>query len=159
MSEAQQEKQSDSKNFFPIIVVIGLIAFGFLFYSFNQQAKFDKSLFNLSDIKGKNNWTNLFKPFSLEDKKDNVIQSYEFVSEDVEQTPFSLLVDNAEVEYDQYDFGVFVKAINQQASNSDYYWALYVNEEYAQAAADQIELTVGDKVEWRWEPVQDVLSE
>jgi plastocyanin len=34
---------------------------------------------------------------------------------------------------------------------------VYVNGELAQQASDQIELDVGDRVEWRWEEIQDEL--
>jgi hypothetical protein len=151
MSETIQEEPSNSQKFFPIIIFIGLIAFGFLFYSYNQQTDLKKDFSDLFGAVGEIRQAN---PFQLSTANNTITESYEFTAEEAGETPFSLLTENTEVKSDQYDFGVFVKAINQQASNSDYYWALYVNEEYAQKAADQIDLNVGDKVEWRWEQVQ-----
>ena len=135
MPEINQEKPSNSQKFFPTIIIIGIAAFGFLFYSFSQQIDFKKDLSNFS---GAVKEIRQINPFQLPASNDDITESYEFIAKESDQTPFSLLMNNAEVEYDQYDFGVFIKAIDQQESNSDYYWALYVNEAYAQTAADQI---------------------
>ena len=80
--------------------------------------------------------------------------NYEFTAESDNQTAFELLQKNAEVEYDEYDFGIMIQAINQLASNNDYYWAFYLNGEYAQQGAKQTILRAGDQVEFRYEKIQ-----
>ncbi len=156
MPETIQEEPSRSQKLFPIIIVIGIVAFGFLFYSYNQHSDLKKDFASLFGTIGEIRQTN---PFQLSTSNNSVIEHYEFTADKAGQTPFSLLTSNAEVEYDQHDFGVFVTAINQQQSSADYYWALYVNDEYAQVASDKIELKIGDKVEWRWEQVQASFNE
>lgn len=92
----------------------------------------------------------------LEENTDAVVEENNNIvlSAEVEgQTAFELLQANHEVEAEQFDFGVFIKSIDGLAGSDDYYWALYVNEEYAQQGADQTVLTVGDTVEFRYEEV------
>ncbi len=79
---------------------------------------------------------------------------YHFTAYEDGQTPFSLLVDGYEIEYDQYDLGVFVTSIEDQQATNEYYWAVFVNGEYVQEASDKIVLSKGDRVEWRWEEVE-----
>lgn len=74
-----------------------------------------------------------------------------FQSTTADQTALKLLQDNAEVEYDEYDFGVMVNSINGLTSDSGHYWAFYVNGEYSQQGADQTVLAVDDVLEWRYE--------
>lgn len=83
-----------------------------------------------------------------------IVNHYRFTASQDDQTPFSLLLAGAQVEYEQYDFGVFVTSINGQQADSNYYWAVYVDGEYATQASDQIPLVPGSIVEWRWEEVK-----
>lgn len=76
-----------------------------------------------------------------------------FVATEDGQTAFELLEENAQVDSEQYDFGVLIRSINGKASDKDHYWALYVNDEYAQTGADQTVLTNGDLTEWRYEEI------
>lgn len=76
---------------------------------------------------------------------------YEWVANTDGQTAFELLKDNAEIEYQQYDFGVMVEGINGLKSDDQNYWALYINNNYSQVGADQVKLKAGDKVMWRYE--------
>lgn len=86
--------------------------------------------------------------------------TYIYQAESAGQTPFSLLNQNETVEYTQYEMGVFINSINGLAASEDSYWALYVNGEYAQQAADQIELKAGDEVKWVYQSMdQFPLSE
>jgi hypothetical protein len=155
MSEQEVNHQPPkSKNFSPWILGIGLIALVYLFYVVNQQIDFRNKLETLRQA--------TTTQFSQEEGDGNLqeelgqeaVTGYILIATEEGQTPFSLLLASEDVEYDQYDFGVFVTSINGQQSNSDYYWALYINEEYAQSASDQIELEKGDQVEWRWEEIQ-----
>lgn len=67
---------------------------------------------------------------------------------------FELLQENADVEFEQYDFGVFVKSINGVSGDNEYFWSLYVNGEQSVTGADQTFLEEGDLVEWRYEEVK-----
>ncbi len=71
-----------------------------------------------------------------------------------DQNAFDLLKDNAEVDYEDSDFGVFVKGINDLAGDDKNYWALYVNDEYSQTAADSTILKKDDKVVWIYEEIK-----
>lgn len=70
------------------------------------------------------------------------------------QIAFDLLLASSQVEYDEYDFGVFIKSINGLAGNDKNYWALYVNNEYAQTGADNVTLQKGDKIEFKYEEIK-----
>lgn len=70
------------------------------------------------------------------------------------ENAFELLKENADVEFEQYDFGVFVSSINGVSGNNEYFWSLYVNGEQSMTGADQTILNEGDLVEWRYEKVQ-----
>jgi hypothetical protein len=85
---------------------------------------------------------------------EQLTYSYVYEANITGETPFELLNRNDEVEFDQYDFGVFVTSINGQKSNDQFFWALYVNDEMAQVSSDQIELKTGDVIEWRWEEIE-----
>lgn len=76
-----------------------------------------------------------------------------YVSPDGGETAFEALQTLIEIEYDEYDFGVYIKSIGGVAGNDEYFWALYVNGEQAQAGADQTNLEAGDKMEWRYEKI------
>ncbi len=67
---------------------------------------------------------------------------------------FELLKKNAEVEYKEYDFGVFVEGINGVKGNDEYFWSLYVNGEQSKVGATEVLLKDGDVVEWRYEKIQ-----
>lgn len=59
-----------------------------------------------------------------------------------------------EVGLTKYEFGSMVESINGQAADSSHYWALYINNEYAQQAADQTKVAPGDAVLWLYEEIQ-----
>jgi hypothetical protein len=74
-----------------------------------------------------------------------------------ETTVFDLLIESdVNVEYEEYDIGVFVTAIdgieNNPKDNSN--WMYYVNGEQPGVGADQKKVFPGDNVEWKYEKVQ-----
>lgn len=74
-----------------------------------------------------------------------------------ETTAFSLLENIAEkenvpLEIKQYDFGVFVKSINNLESTADVAWIYFINDESGQVAADKQKVYPGDTVEWKYIP-------
>ncbi len=72
------------------------------------------------------------------------------------QTAFDLLLSQADVKYKQYDdLGVFIESINNIEGNNQYYWAMYVNDEYGQKGADQTLLNKDDTVTFIYEEVQN----
>jgi hypothetical protein len=71
-----------------------------------------------------------------------------------ESNAFELLKDSQEIEFKEYDFGVFVESINGIAGDSKHFWALYVNNEKSLTGADQTTVNKGDTVEWRYEEVK-----
>lgn len=79
--------------------------------------------------------------------------SYIFEATKPGQSALDLLKENAEVVYEEYDFGVFITSINGKIADSDHYWAFYLNDEYATQGADQTLLSEQDVVEWRYEAI------
>ena len=57
---------------------------------------------------------------------------------------------NISLETQQYDFGVFVRAIGGYPSSSEHAWIYFVNGTAGVVASDQQEIKPGDIVEWRY---------
>ncbi len=132
------------KNFqIPLIVAL-LITSVFLIKGFSSQ--FRSSTQSEEEVEKQ-------LPSNHREAKQEQTKEIELTATKSGQTPFSLLMDNHEVEYDQYDSGVFVTAIDDVKANESYYWAVHVNDQYAQEAADQIKLQSGDQVKWVYEQV------
>lgn len=81
-------------------------------------------------------------------------QSFEFTATQDSITAYELLETSATVEAQQYDFGAFVTSINGVTPPEGSFWALYLNNEKAQAGASDLILKTGDVVSWRVEPIQ-----
>lgn len=64
---------------------------------------------------------------------------------------FTLLKENAEVEFEQFDFGVLVRSINGDAATDDRFWLYYVNGDAATVGADSYQTQDGDTILWRLE--------
>ncbi len=139
---SQDSKTSNNHKLFPFILMIGLVAFVYLIYVISQQ-------FNFKDKIGQ-----LQTTITTQTEQNKIVKQYLFQADQAGQTPFSLLRDNTDAQYTQYDFGVFVTSINGQLANENYYWAVYVNNKYAEEAADKIQLAIGDQVEWRFEEIK-----
>ncbi|NCN06691.1 MAG: DUF4430 domain-containing protein [Candidatus Pacebacteria bacterium] len=77
--------------------------------------------------------------------------SFEAIVDD--QTALDLLKDSAQVEYEEFDFGVMVTGINGVVVDEKHYWALYVNDEYATAGASETILKTGDTMKWVYEEI------
>jgi len=88
----------------------------------------------------------------------STVENLTFVASKTGQTALELLKADQSVELTEYDFGSFITTINGLRANEAYYWAFYVNGEYAQQAADKIVLNQGDKVEFRYEKIQTELT-
>jgi len=69
------------------------------------------------------------------------------------QTAFDLLKESAQIEYQEFDFGVMVSEINGVATDDKHYWGLYVNDEYATAGASETVLKSGDTMKWIYEEI------
>ena len=72
-----------------------------------------------------------------------------------ETTAYSLLADISEAEAlelatEQYDFGIFVKAINGYESSEARSWIYFVNGASGDIAADLKQINNGDTVEWKY---------
>lgn len=57
---------------------------------------------------------------------------------------------NIELDTESYDFGVFVKSIDEFESTAEKSWIYFVNGESGTVAADRYILESGDVVEWRY---------
>lgn len=68
-------------------------------------------------------------------------------------TAFELLTANSQVDYDRSSLGVFIKSIDGVTGDNNHYWAIYVNDQYATSSADTTILSEGDRVEFRYEEI------
>lgn len=71
------------------------------------------------------------------------------------QTALDLLKESAQVEYQEFDFGVMITSINGVAADEKHYWGLYVNDKYATASASETVLKTGDTMKWIYEEISD----
>ena len=72
-----------------------------------------------------------------------------------ETTAYSLLQEIAQTESlelatEQYDFGIFVKAVNGYESTAERSWIYFVNGTSGDIAADQKKINAGETVEWKY---------
>jgi putative ubiquitin-RnfH superfamily antitoxin RatB of RatAB toxin-antitoxin module len=49
-----------------------------------------------------------------------------------------------------YSIGVFINSIGDKKNGQENYWTYYVNDKFAQVAADKYKLKAGDRVEWKF---------
>jgi len=70
------------------------------------------------------------------------------------QSAFELLQEISQVEYKQYDFGVFVESINFVRPDDQHFWKLYINGVEAQVGADQLQTKNSDVIEWKLEQIK-----
>lgn len=71
------------------------------------------------------------------------------------ETAFSVLEkvtseNDIALDIQQYDFGVFVKKIGEKEGSAEMAWIYFINGQSGQVAADQMELSPKDKVEWKY---------
>ncbi len=59
-----------------------------------------------------------------------------------------------EVQYQDSAYGAFVQGIGGVESDDSYYWALYVNGNYADKAIDGYEMDEGTEILWKFEELQ-----
>jgi hypothetical protein len=159
MAEISQIKTQESKKkVLPALIIGGLLALGYLVFSLVGNPEFMSEMKNLEGLSSFKMPFQVGKDLTSNDSEANddeqLTYSYVYEANITGETPFELLNRNDEVEFDQYDFGVFVTSINGQKSNDQFFWALYVNDEMAQVSSDQIELKTGDVIEWRWEEIE-----
>lgn len=154
---SEMQSSQNSKKMLPVLVVGGLLALGYVLFSLinNSQLQIYWERIKQTNFSSPLNKPKIKQNETVKDNQDGTVAtSYQLEADQDNQTPFELLQSSAEVEYDQYDFGVFVTSINGQTSTNDYYWAVYINGEYANEASDKIILKAGDLVEWRWEKMK-----
>ena len=88
------------------------------------------------------------------DYGDGRVDSYQ--KEFSEPTTVSNLLESVasekqiELKIKQYDFGVFVESVGDKVGNAETAWIYFVNVVSGDVAADQKNLQVGDKVEWKY---------
>lgn len=70
------------------------------------------------------------------------------------KTVFELLNEQYDIEYTEYDFGVFIESIEGVAGDQGHFWSLYVNDELSPTGADQTTVSPDDMVEFRYEEIK-----
>ena len=165
-SPSTENKTQKQNLFFKFVIIAGLAAFAYIFFTLTRNEQLLNQLAGVKQLFSPTQLSETVSRLGVPDEAselaedgsatttNGVVTAYVLTAKEDGATAFDLLRSNHQVEFDQYDFGVFVTAINGQQANQDYYWAVYVNGEYAQVASDQLELQAGDQVEWRWEEMQ-----
>lgn len=82
-----------------------------------------------------------------------LMQEYSFTAEEDGQTAFDIFESNLDLEYTEYDFGVFVEGVNGINGDEENYWAFYLNDTYAEKGIKQTIVIKGDIVSLKYEEV------
>jgi hypothetical protein len=59
------------------------------------------------------------------------------------------------VDAKQYSFGSFVNSIDGVAPDSKHFWALYINDQFSQVAADNYTTKSSDNLKWQLDAIVD----
>ena len=131
------------KKNYPVIsaILIGLLATAFFFAQYGSAPKLATPE-QTTEVTAQPSATPAAVAFSVVATRDG-------------QTALDLLKSSAQVEYEEFDFGVLVSEINGLAADDKHYWALYVNDEYATAGASETVLKTGDTMKWMYEEISD----
>lgn len=77
-----------------------------------------------------------------------------FVAEEEGQIALDLIESEVAVETQDFgEAGMFIKSVEGLASDESHYWAVYVNDEYAQVGVSQLELNKGDELKLVYEKI------
>jgi Domain of unknown function (DUF4430) len=66
------------------------------------------------------------------------------------KTVFEILDTNHDVDYTESDMGVFINSIDGIKNADGKYWRYYINDNPGKVAADKVNLTAEDIVEWKY---------
>ncbi len=67
---------------------------------------------------------------------------------------WDLLINNHQIIYQEYDFGIFLEGIDGLKGNQQYFWAIYVNGEKSEVGIADIVLNQGDIIEFKYEAIE-----
>ncbi len=88
--------------------------------------------------------------------KDNVVSFSKQISVQSGTNALTALktISDLNIESKEYaGMGTFVTAINGVAGDSEYFWALYVNDKFADKAIDKYVLDADTKISWKLEKI------
>ena len=130
-------KSKNSNTKLIVLLIISLVIAGFYLVGnvwHNQPKEIDSTVSTHEEVQGESDLV------------------YKFEAEQ-DQTAFELIKQQAKIEYDQYDAGVFITSVNGKEADKDHYWAFYVNGDYATQAADKTDLDPGDTIKLVFEEI------
>jgi hypothetical protein len=78
---------------------------------------------------------------------------YEFTATESGISALELTKKNVQVDLEQFDFGAMIRSVDQIVADDKHYWALYLNNQYAETAADKTILNQGDTIKWIYEEI------
>jgi len=81
-------------------------------------------------------------------------KAYEFVATVSGQNALELVQSQAKLELKKYDFGVMIMGVNGLMADNQHYWALYLNDDYAQVGIADIQLQASDKLGLKYEEIK-----
>lgn len=139
-----EQEMKINKNLLLLLVILASV-FAFLYLTKPMQEASPKQVETQQEIQS----ATIIANFG-----DTNMLSKEFNVND-ETTAYSLLQElvqseSLDLETQQYDFGIFVKAINGYESSAEKAWIYYVNGESGQVTADQKKINSNDLVEWKY---------
>jgi len=79
--------------------------------------------------------------------------AYTFIATVSGQNALELVQSQVQLELKKYDFGVMIEGVNGLMADNKHYWALYLNDAYAQLGIADIQLQENDKLELKYEEI------
>ncbi len=79
--------------------------------------------------------------------------AYTFIATVSGQNALELVQSQVQLELKKYDFGVMIEGVNGLMADNKHYWALYLNDVYAQLGIADIQLQENDKLELKYEEI------
>lgn len=68
---------------------------------------------------------------------------------------WDLLINNHQIIYQEYDFGIFLEGIDGLKGDQENFWAVYVNGEKSETGISDIVLNEGDIIEFKYEAIEE----
>lgn len=136
-----------NKKLLILLSLCVIIFAGFVFFKDNYNPKNNTNEPTPTQIISKNIKLKIYY-------EDGSTTNYETQIDD-DESAFDILqaaANNQEIplDYQQYDFGVFVKSINGVANTNEKSWIYFVNESSPEVGADNYSVKDGDVIEWKY---------
>jgi hypothetical protein len=112
-------------------------------------------IFRQGNVKSKSNQTVIEEVAPLATPSQaELVTSHLIIATEDSQSAWDLLQSSKEVNFKEYDFGIFIEGINGLMSDESHFWSVYVNGESALVGVKDITLNKDDMIEFKYEEIE-----